>query len=86
MHGVSAGDLAGCNDLVDVEIAFARRRRADAHALVGEADMHGVRIGRGMHGDGCDAEFLGGSQDTQRDLTAIGYEDLGNLKKRLTRR
>jgi hypothetical protein len=36
MHRVRAGDLAGGNDLVNVEIAVARGRRADAHALVGK--------------------------------------------------
>ena len=38
--------------------------------------MHGVGVGGGMHGDGMDAEFLAGAQHTQRDLTAIGDQDL----------
>jgi hypothetical protein len=29
-----------------------------------------------MHRDGVDTELLAGSQNTQRDLAAIGYEDL----------
>ncbi len=58
MHGVGAGDLAGGDDLVDVEIAVARGGRADADAFVGKSHMHGVRVGRGMHHDGLDPQFL----------------------------
>ena len=75
MHGVRAGDLAGRDDLVDVEIAVARRRRADAHALVGEAHMHGVGVGGRMDDHRLDAELLGRAQHPQRDLAAIGDED-----------
>src|SRR5581483_11806226 len=76
MHRVGAGDLAGGEDRGNVEIAFLRRRRADAHALVGEAHMHRVSIGGGMHGDGRDAELLAGAQHPHGDLAAIGDQDL----------
>jgi hypothetical protein len=42
---VGAGDLARSNDLMDVQIGIARRRRPDAHALVRKAYMHRVRVG-----------------------------------------
>ena len=76
MDGVGAGDLAGGEQRGNVEIAVARRRRADADAFVGEPHMHGVGIGGRMHRDGRDAELLAGAQDAQRDLAAIGDEDL----------
>ena len=76
MHRVGAGDLAGGEQRRDVEIAVARRRRADADALVGEPHMHGVGVGGRMHGDGRDAELLAGAQHPQRDLAAVGDEDL----------
>ena len=75
MHGVGAGDLAGGENIGDVEIAVFRRRRADADALVGKTHVHGVGVGGGMHGDGRNAEFLAGAQDAQRDLAAIGDQD-----------
>ena len=75
MHGVGAGDLAGRQNRRDVEIAVLRRRRADAHALVGEAHMHGVGVGGGMHRDGRNAEFLAGADHPQGDLAAIGDQD-----------
>ena len=75
MHGVGAGDLAGGEQRRHVEIAVARRGRADAHALVGETHMHGVLVRGRMHRDGGDAELLACAQDAQRDLAAVGYED-----------
>ena len=62
----------GRDDRRDVEIAFARGRRADAHALVGEAHMHGVGIGGRMHRDGADAHLAAGAMDPERDLAAVG--------------
>ena len=38
--------------------------------------MHGVGIGGGMHRDGVDAELLARAQHAERDLAAIGYENL----------
>ena len=75
MHRVRAGDLAGGKKRGNVEIAVARRRGADAHALVGQLDMHGVGVGGRMDGDRRDAELLAGAQDPQRDFAAIGDED-----------
>lgn len=78
VNGVRTGDFAGRNDLVDVEVAVTRRRRADAHTFVGKAHMHGVRVCGGMHGDCRNAKLLGSAQDAQRNLAAVGYEDLRN--------
>src|SRR5690606_29324540 len=54
----------------------ARRRRPDAHALVGEADMHRVGVGGGMDGDRLDSQLLAGAQHPQGDFAAIGDQDL----------
>ena len=76
MNRFGAGDLAGGDQGRNVEIAFARLRRTDADALVGELDMHGVGIGGRVHGDSRDAELLARPQDTQGDLAAIRDQDL----------
>ncbi|MNX87550.1 hypothetical protein D3C86_1194820 [compost metagenome] len=55
--------FAGRNDLVDVEVAVTRGRRADANAFVGKAHMHGVCVGRGMYGYRRNAELFRGAQD-----------------------
>ena len=38
--------------------------------------MHGVGVGGGVHGDGGDAELAAGALDAQRDLAAVGDQDL----------
>ncbi len=86
MHGVSAGDLAGGNDLMDVQIAVTRRRRADADAFVCQAHMHRIGIGGRMNRNRRNSELLAGAQDAKCDFTAVGYEDLGNHGQGLTRR
>ena len=83
MHRVRAGDCTGGDHLVDVEVTLARRGWSDAHAFVGQPDMHGIGIGRRMHGHCLDAEFLAGSQHTQGDFAAIGYEDFRQHPGRL---
>ena len=75
MDSVGAGDLAGGQERRDVEIAVARSRRADAHALIREPHVHGVGVGGRMHRHGLDAELLARTQYAQCDLAAIGYED-----------
>ena len=70
------GDLGGADDGRDVEVAVARGRRADAHRLVGEHHVLRVRVGLRMDGDRLDAHFAAGALDAQRDLAAVGDEDL----------
>src|SRR5579883_115673 len=76
MDGVGAGDRRGRQDGRHVEIAVARRRRADADALVGEPHMHGVGVGGRMDRDGCDAHLAAGAMDAKRDLAPVGDENL----------
>ena len=38
--------------------------------------MHGLRICRRVHGDGGDALLAAGALDAQRDLAAVGDQDL----------
>jgi hypothetical protein len=71
-------DLGGRDDVGDVEIGIRRRRRADAHGFVGEADVHGVGVGGGVHRHRLDSHFVAGAVDAQRDLAAVGNEDLLN--------
>ena len=75
MDRVGAGDLAGGEQGGDVEIGIARRRRADADALVGELDVHRLLVGGRIDGDRGDAELLGRAQHPERDFAAVGDQD-----------
>jgi hypothetical protein len=69
MDGLGAGGQRRADDLVDHQVGLARRRRADAHRLVGQAHMAGAGIGLGIHGDGADAHAPRGLDDAAGDLT-----------------
>src|SRR6185369_14033499 len=44
--------------------------------LVGEADVHRVGVGGRMDRDGADAHFVTGAMDPERDLAAVGDQQL----------
>ena len=73
---VGVDDLGGRDDVGDVEVGVGRRRRADADRLVGEADVHRVGVGGRMDGDRLDAHLVAGAVDAQRDLAAVGDQQL----------
>ena len=75
MDGIGAGDLGRGDDLGLLQVGLARRRRPDAHALIGQPHRHGVGIGFGMDRHGCDAHFLAGAVDAQGNLAAVGDQD-----------
>ena len=76
MDRLGAGDPRRGQDGRDVEIAVAGWWRTDADALIGQAHMHRLGVRGGVHRDRVDAEFAAGPLDAERDLAAIGDEDL----------
>ena len=58
-----------------LEVGLARRRRADADVVVGEAHVQRLAIGLRVHGDRLDAELAARADDAQRDLAAIRDQD-----------
>ena len=76
MDGIGPGDFAGGQKGWNIQIGITRRRRPDAHRFIRKLDVHGIGIGGGMHGDCGNAQFLGGTQDAQRDFPSVGDEDL----------
>jgi len=75
MYRIRIGDLAGRHDLRNVQIAFACFGGANAHAFIGQFDMHGVCIRGRMDRHGCNAQLLACAQDSQCDLSAVGNKD-----------
>ena len=76
MHRIGAGAARGIEDRRDHEIRLARRRRADPRGLVREPDERRVGIGIGVHGHGRDAHRARRPHHAQRDLSAVGDEQL----------
>jgi hypothetical protein len=75
MHCLGARLLAGEQYEVRAKIAFARRRRPEAHRLVGHPHMRRPRVGIRINGHGFDAHLLGRADHAAGNLAAIGDED-----------
>jgi hypothetical protein len=73
---VGAGDLGRADQRRDVEVALPRRRRPDAHRLIGELDVQRVGVGGRVDRDRLDAHLATGADDAERDLAAVGDQDL----------
>ena len=76
MHRAGAARLGGCDDRRDVQIGLRRQRRADPHRLVGLAHMQRIAVGVGIDRDHAVTQAPRGAHDAQRDLAAVGDQDL----------
>ena len=61
----------GADYALDIEVGFARRRRADADGVVHELEVIGARVSFGVDPDRHDAAFACGARDAHRDLAAV---------------
>ena len=73
---VAPGDEGGRDDGRRRQVRPAGIGRADADRLVGELDGQRFAVGLAVGDDRLDAELAAAAQDPQRDLAAIGDEDL----------
>src|SRR5439155_1704041 len=76
MDRLGVGDLGGADDRRNVQVAGDPRRWPDAYRLVGQLHVLGFRVGFGVHDHGADAHLPAGALDAQRDLAAVGNQDL----------
>ena len=76
VHGVGACLLGDRDDLADVEVGVARCRTTQRVRLVGQPDEQRVPVGVGVDGDAADPGVLAGPDHADRDLTAVGDQDL----------
>lgn len=76
VDGVGAAALGDRHDLVDVQIGLGGGRAVQREGLVGQLDEQGLRVGVGVDGDRADPGVLRRADDADRDLTAVGDEDL----------
>ncbi|OQC35440.1 MAG: hypothetical protein BWX64_02454 [Acidobacteria bacterium ADurb.Bin051] len=73
---VRAGDLRRRDQRRDVEVALRRGGRADADVLVGVGDVERVAVGGRVDRHGRNPQLAAGVDDPQRDLAAVGDQDL----------
>ena len=86
MNGLSTRGAGGLENALDVEIAFARRRRADSIGLVGLADVLGASVRVGEYGNGAHAEPPRRTENTAGDLAAVCHQQALDHASRLPSR
>ena len=77
MDGLGAGAPCRLEDPFLVQIALRGRAGADEIRLVGEADVERTAVGLGVDGDRRDPQLAQRAEDADRDLAAVGDENLG---------
>ena len=77
VNGLGARAVRGFDDLVAAQVALARGRRSDVHRLVRLANVRRARVGVAVDGHGSDSHLTTRANDAQRDLAAVGNENLG---------
>ena len=82
MHGVGARAPGGVQDALDVEVALARRGRAEQRALIRLAHVQGVAVRFGVDRHGGEAGATTRAEHAARDLAAIGDEDGAHARVR----
>ena len=75
MDRVGARLARRIEDALDVEVALARRRRADRHRAVGVPHVERVAVRLRVHRDGLDAELAAGAEHAPRDLSPVSDQD-----------
>ncbi|MGY4432573.1 hypothetical protein ACVWWO_005050 [Bradyrhizobium sp. F1.13.1] len=76
MNGIRAAGLCGRNDRGNVEIGLRRQRLANAYGLIGLLHMKRIAIRIRIGRDDAEAEPPRAAHHPQRDLAAIGDQDL----------
>ena len=76
VNRVCAGNFRGADDRGHVQVALRALRRTDADVFIGEPHVQRVLVGFGVDRDRLDAELPARHDHAQRDLPAVGNEDL----------
>ncbi len=76
MDRIDIADFGRADDAIDLEITFLTGGFTDTDGLIRQLDVEGIDVRLGIDGQRLDPEFLAGADDAQRDLAAIGDEDL----------
>ena len=76
MNRVCLGLLRRVEDLVDNQIAFARRRRPDRICLIRHAHVKRAAVGFRIYGNRQDSHFAARPNNAHRNFTPVGNQDL----------
>ena len=75
VNGLHIANLRGADHAVDLAIAVRAFGRTDAIGLRGKLQVGGAPVGLAENGNGLDAQLSASANDSQRNFTAIGYQN-----------
>jgi hypothetical protein len=78
VNGVHVCDFRRADDAIGAQVAVGTFGPADANCLVGELHVERLDVSFGIDRQGLDTHFATGTNDPERDFTAIGDENLLN--------
>jgi CDP-diacylglycerol---glycerol-3-phosphate 3-phosphatidyltransferase len=76
MDGLRPGALRDIENTLDREVALGRRSRSEEERFVRVGDVQRSAVALGIDTDRADAELAKCAEDADRDLSAVGNEDL----------
>ena len=76
VHGVGAGGAGRRDEQVAAQVRVGGGGAGQPDGLVGERDVGQLGVGVGEHGDGGDAQLVGGAEHAGGDLPAVGHQQL----------
>src|SRR5215218_5112019 len=76
MHRLRAAPLRYLDELLYLQVALGRGRRAEVVRLVCETGVQRLPVGVGVDGDACDAHLPEGSDDADGDLAPVSDQNL----------
>src|SRR5215212_6564975 len=76
MDRLGAGPPRSVDDPLLVEVALGGRARSDQVRLVGDGGVEGQAVGIRVDGHGPDPELAKGAKNPDRDLAAVGDQNL----------
>jgi hypothetical protein len=79
MNGGGPSGQGRCDDVGNVEVAFAAGGLANADRLIGQLNMEGMAINRGMYSHGGNAHFFAGTNDAERNFPTISDQNFGKI-------
>ena len=79
VDGVGAGLGGGVEKLGEVEVRLCGVLAAEGKGFVGKRDEWGIGVRLCVDGYGCNARVAGRTDNADRNLTAVGHEDLGDV-------
>ena len=78
MNRLGTAGLGGGDQFIDLQITLGSLAAAQIHTDIGFTAVPRIAVGGAVHGDGGQAQGLGGAHHAAGDFAAVGHQQGGN--------